>query len=50
MVTQDFKNVTKYAVSWYNRNQSAIFRITYFLIRLMEHIKKGRKSINIFKG
>jgi hypothetical protein len=25
MITQDFKNVTKYAVSWYNGNQLAIF-------------------------
>ncbi|GFP25816.1 hypothetical protein HKBW3S25_01297 [Candidatus Hakubella thermalkaliphila] len=47
MITQNTKNTTKYADLWYNGAYLAIIPITYFLIRLMEHMKRGPKSLQI---
>lgn len=47
MITQNSKNATKYAVFWYNSNYLVVIPLTYFLIRLMEHMKRSPKNIQI---
>lgn len=51
MITQNSRNATKYAVFWYNVPYFIVIPITYFLIRLMERMKRGPKSLKIeFSG
>ncbi len=50
MITQNTKNATKYANFWYNGTYLVIIPITYFLIRLMEHMKYGPKNLKRYDG
>jgi hypothetical protein len=51
MITQNTKNATKYANFWYDSAYLVIIPVTYFLIRLMEHMKRGPKNLQIaFSG
>lgn len=47
MITQNSINTNKYAVCWYNCFYLRVIPITYFLIRLTEHVKKGPKNLQI---
>ncbi|MBI4653525.1 MAG: IS1380 family transposase [Nitrospirae bacterium] len=47
MITQNSRNTIKYAVFWYNVPYFIVIPITYLLVRLMEHMKRGPKSLQI---
>jgi len=47
MITQISTKAIKYNILWYNRFRLKVIPITYFLIRLTEHMKRAPKSLQI---
>lgn len=47
MIAQNSRNTTKYAVFWFNATYFADIPITYLLVRLMEHMKRSSKNLQI---
>jgi len=47
MITQTSKKSTKYVVFWYNELSFGFIPLTYLLVRLMEHMKRSPKNLQI---